>query len=207
METQISIEALRLIAARSIIDEFTVAIDSISIKPSFSQAVDSILNCRGKIICTGIGKAGIAISKFSSILCSFGIPSCYLHPTEAQHGNLGLISPNDILFIASTSGKTREILEIIDLARNINVKEVIGITSHLDSPIRDKVDIVIDMGVIKEAGHLRIAPTSSILVMMAITDALALVAAQEKGLTLEGYGKFHHGGYLGAIARKKKSIQ
>jgi len=181
--------------------------DSIAIKPSFSNAVESILKCQGKMVTTGIGKAGIAMTKFASTLCSLSFPSAYLHPTEAQHGNLGLISPNDILFVASTSGKTREILEIIDLARKINVKEVIGITSHADSSIRKKADIVIDMGEIREAGHLRLAPTSSILVMLAITDALALVAAKEKGLTKKQYGKYHHGGYLGAIANGTKAIQ
>ena len=194
---EIPIEALRLIEARKIVDEFTVNIDSIEIRPSFSNAVDSILNCRGKIICSGVGKALIIMTKFSSTLCSLSFPSCCLHPTDAQHGNLGLISPNDILFISSTSGKTREILELIDLARKINVKKIIGITSHIDSPIRKKVDVVIDMGVIQEAGHLRLAPTSSTLVMLAITDALALVAAKEKGITKEDFHLRHHSGYLG----------
>lgn len=203
---KIPLEALRLIEARRVIDEFTVAIDSITITPSFSQAVDSILNCRGKIITSGIGKQGIAMTKFASTLCSLSFPSCYLHPTEAQHGNLGIIAPNDVLFISSTSGKTRECLEIIDLARKIHVKEIIGITSHLDSPIRKKADIVIDMGTIQEAGHLRIAPTSSILVTLAITDALALVAAKEKGLTKKQYSRFHHSGYCGSLARGDKKI-
>lgn len=196
----------RLIEARQIIEDFVTTLDMIQITPSFSDVVDSILKCRGKIIVSGLGKAGIAMTKFSSTLCSFGVPSCYLHPGEASHGNLGIISPNDILIIASTSGKTREILELIELARVIKVKRVIGITSHLDSPIRKKADIVLDMGVIEEAGHLGIAPTSSILVMLALTDCLALVVAKEKGVTKKDYSKYHHSGYLGALARGKDKI-
>jgi len=191
----------RLIYARQIIDEFVVAMDAIKIHPSFSDVVDKILNCKGKIICSGIGKAGLAIKKFSSLLCSFGFSSCFLHPTEAQHGDLGVIQNKDILFICSVSGKTREVYELIALARKINVGCIIGLTSHPDSPIRNKVDIVVDMGLIQEAGHLRMAPTTSILTILAITDALALVAANEKGLTKEQYSRFHHSGYLGKKAR------
>lgn len=203
---EIPIEDARLIEARRIMDEFVVIMDGIDIKPAFSKIVDSILNCKGKIITTGIGKAGIAMTKFSSTLCSLSLPSCFLHPTEAQHGNLGLLSPNDILFIASTSGKTREIIEIIDLARKIGVKQIIGITSHPDSPIRKKVDLILDMGIIVEAGHLRLAPTSSIIVMLALTDALALVAAKEKGLTKKQFHLRHHSGYLGALANGQEKI-
>jgi len=199
----ISSEEFRLIEARNIIDSFTVALDSITIYPDFSKIVEAILNCNGKIITTGMGKAGIAMRKFSSTLCSLGFPSAYLHPGEASHGDLGLITYNDILFVASTSGKTREVIEIIDLAKNINVDKIIVVTSHKDSPIRTKADLVLDMGEILEAGHLGLAPTTSILVMLALTDCLALVAAKEDGFTKEKYGKYHHGGYLGKIARNE----
>jgi len=198
----IPIEVVRLIEGRAILNEFVVIMDSIEIDRNFSNIVGAFLACEGKIVTTGIGKAGHAMKKFSSLLCSLGFQACFIHPGEASHGDLGVIGEKDILFVASTSGKTREILEIIDLARNINVKTVIGITSHKDSPIRDKANMVLDMGEIVEAGHLRMAPTSSILVMLALTDAVALVAAKEKGLTLKEYGKYHHGGYLGQKARE-----
>jgi arabinose-5-phosphate isomerase len=148
-----------------------------------------------------MGKAGIAMRKFSSTLCSLGFSSCYLHPGEASHGDLGILEDDDVLFVASTSGKTREVLEIIELAKNIGVKKIVGITSHFDSPIRDKVEICLDMGEIKEAGELGLAPTTSILVMSAITDSIALVASERNGLTKEEYSKYHHGGYLGKVAR------
>lgn len=178
----------------------------IQVDDSFSDAVDKVIECKGKIITTGMGKAGIAMKKFSSILCSLGFPSCYLHPGEASHGDLGVISKDDILFVSSTSGKTREVMEIMMLAENLGLDCVIGITSHSDSPVRDKADIVIDMGLIEEEGHLGLAPTTSILILLAITDAIALIAAKDVGLTREGYGKNHHGGYLGSQARRDEII-
>jgi len=197
----IPLDTLRLVEGRKILNEFVVVMDSIDINNDFSDVVEEFIKCKGKIVTTGIGKAGHAMKKFSSLLCSLGFQSCFIHPGEASHGDLGVIDEEDILFVASTSGKTREILEVIDLARRIEIKKIIGITSHEDSPIREKADIVIDMGTIIEAGHLRMAPTSSILVMLALTDAVALVAAREKGLTKKQYGKYHHGGYLGKKAR------
>lgn len=197
----IPLPSLRLMEGRKILDEFVVIMDAIKIDDNFSDIVEQLLQCKGKIVTTGIGKAGHAMKKFASLLCSLGFQSCFMHPGEASHGDLGVIDREDILFVASTSGKTREILEVIELARNIYVKKIIGITSHPDSPIREKADLLLDMGEIIEAGHLRMAPTSSILVMLALTDTVALVAARESGLTKEQYGKCHHGGYLGAKAR------
>ena len=194
--------------ANSVISEFASCISNVQITESFPLAVELMLQCmnsNGKIVSSGVGKAGIAMEKYSAILRSFGMPSVYLDPCSAQHGDLGILSTNDILFIASTSGKTSEILKLIDLSRNIGVKNIIGITSHLDSPIRDKVDVVIDMGIIKEAGYLSLAPTSSILVMMAICDCLALSCAREKEVTFDDYSKYHHSGYLGQLARSKSS--
>jgi len=187
--------------AYAILNQFKDAIGSIIVTENFSKVIDIMLTCKGKIITTGIGKAGLAIQKFSSTLCSLGFPSYFLHPTEAQHGDLGTLQKHDILFVCSTSGKTREVYEIIDLAKNLGISKIIGITSHPDSPIRNKVDLVIDMGQHVEAGHLGLAPTTSILVILAITDALALIAAQEKGLTKEQYALRHHSGYLGSMAR------
>lgn len=199
----IPLSDLRLIEARHILDEFTVVMDSINVGTTFSDAVGKILNCKGKIVVSGMGKAGLAMTKFASTLCSLGFPACFLHPGEAQHGDLGLIQKSDLLFICSVSGKTREVYELINLARNINVSYIIGLTSHPDSPIRKKVDLVLDMGIINEAGWLGLAPTTSIIVILAITDALALVAAKEKGVTKDDYAKLHHAGYLGKKSREE----
>ncbi|MFW5804261.1 MAG: SIS domain-containing protein [bacterium] len=189
---------------RNYLKEHSDAILNINLDENvFKDIIDLFVHQRnhgGKIITTGMGKAGIVMRKFSSMLCSLGFPSMYLHPGEASHGDMGLLTANDILFVASTSGKTREILEIIDLAKD-NIKTIIGITSHLDSPIKRKAQYVIDMGLIKESGHLNIAPTTSMVIMMIITDCIAMMAAKQVNLTIEEYGKYHHGGYLGQIAR------
>jgi len=181
-------------------------ISNIDVNDNFSCIVDEMKNGSGKIITTGMGKAGIAMRKFASTLCSLGFSAAYLHPGEASHGDLGILRSGDILFVASTSGKTREVLETIDSARNLGVKVIIGITSHNDSLIRKKADYILDMGEIKEAGELGLAPTTSILVMLAITDVLALIASEEIGFTKENYGKYHHGGYLGSLAREDNNI-
>jgi arabinose-5-phosphate isomerase len=192
------------------VSEFAQAIKNIQLDENFDKAVRLIANSNKvygdhekqyKIVTTGMGKAGAAMRKFSSILCSLGYSACYLHPGEASHGDLGILEVDDVLFVASTSGKTREVLETIQLAKNLGVYRVVGITSHKDSPIRDETDVCIDMGEIKEVGMLGLAPTTSILVMMAITDALAIVASELNGFTKDEYSKYHHGGYLGAAAR------
>jgi len=202
---EIPLSDLRLLEARQVMDEFVVTLDGITIGSSFSDIVEEILHCKGKIITSGMGKASIIMNKFSSTLCSLTFPSCFLNPGTASHGDLGLISPDDILFVASTSGKTREIIELIDLAREVHVKKIIGITSHIDSIIRQKADLVLDMGVIQEAGHLHLAPTSSIMVMLALTDCIALVASKEKGVTAKDFHLRHHSGYLGLKSRNEGS--
>ena len=158
-------------------------------------------NC-GKVVCTGMGKAGIIMHKFSATLSSLGISSVFMHPGEALHGDLGIVQPNDVLFVASTSGKTREVLDIIYLSKKRNVKNIIGITSHIDSPIRNIVDIVIDMGSVEEAGLLKLTPTTSTIVMLSILDALALVVSDEIGFTAEDYSVLHHSGYLGEVLKQ-----
>jgi len=196
--------------ANSYLKAFSQSIANVELDDNFSEAVKfiAVCNCpvKGyKIVTTGMGKAGIAMRKFSSLLCSLGFPSCYLHPGEASHGDLGLLKSGDVLFVASTSGKTREVLETIQLAKNLGVSKFVGITSHKDSPIRQQVDVCIDMGEIIEVGDLGLAPTTSILVMLAITDALAIVASEICELTVEEYGKLHHSGYLGEVARASSS--
>jgi len=191
-----------------LIENFSKSILNIKIDDNFDRAVQAIYECEGKIITTGMGKAGIAMRKFSSTLCSLGTPSCYLHPGEASHGDLGVIDNKDILFVASTSGKTREVLEVIDLSRNINCQPIIGLTSHPDSVIRSKADIVLDMGIIKEAGFadMNLAPTTSILIMQAITDIISLFVADKKCFSSNDFKNYHHSGYLGAVSRKEDTI-
>jgi len=175
-------------------------------------AVDILLRTTGKIVTTGMGKAGHIAQKCASLLCSLTFPAVYLHPGDAAHGDIGIIksydaecpelgSKADTLIAFSTSGKTREVLETIRFSRMLGVWRVISITSHPDSPVRRASDVVLDMGRIREAGHLGLAPTTSTVVMMIVADMLALVAAKMKNVTREEYGVRHHGGYLGKKCR------
>jgi arabinose-5-phosphate isomerase len=181
-------------------------IDSISSIPygdGIRAACEAIANCRGKIVTTGIGKAGMVARKSAATFSSLGMPAVYLHPGDSAHGDAGIISTGDILIAFSTSGKTREVCETIRMARQpgLKVDHVISVTSHPDSEIRHISDIVVDMGVVKEAGYLGIAPTTSVIVMLILADMMATIVSESKVFTMEDYGLRHHGGYLGKVAR------
>jgi len=186
---------------RAILDSEAEAIKAVSIDASYGKAVELIETCAGKIITTGMGKAGFVANKFAAILSSTATPAVFIHPAEAAHGDLGMLAPGDCIVAFSTSGKTREVLEFIQLSRRMNIRSVVGITSHTDSGLRELSDVTINMGVIKEPCPLGMTPTASMAVMAAIGDALALVLMERKSVTREQYGMRHHGGYLGKKAR------
>ena len=186
---------------RAILDSEAEAIKAVSIDASYGKAVELIETCTGKIITTGMGKAGFVAHKFAAILSSTATPAVFIHPAEAAHGDLGMLAPGDCIVAFSTSGKTREVLEFIQLSRRMDIRSVVGITSHTDSGLRELSDVTINMGVIKEPCPLGMTPTASMAVMAAIGDALALVLMEKKSVTREQYGMRHHGGYLGKKAR------
>ena len=177
------------------------AIASIEITDEFVQAVELMAACGGKVLTTGMGKAGYIAHKFAATLCSTATPAAFIHPAEAAHGDLGLVGSNDVMIAFSTSGKSSEVLEILELSRHLGVAKIIGVTSHPDSDLRNLSDLVLDMGVIVEPCPLGLTPSASMAVMLAISDALALSLMEVKGVTKEDYGMRHHGGYLGRQAR------
>ncbi len=177
------------------------AIGRIRIDDNYERAVRTLAACRGKVLTTGIGKAGHIARKFAATLCSTATPAGFVHPAEAAHGDLGLVGPNDVLVAFSTSGESREVLEILELARHLGVATVIGITSHPESALRSLADFSLDMGVIKEPCPLWLTPSASMAVMLAISDAIALALLEVKGVTREDFGLRHHGGYLGRSIR------
>lgn len=187
---------------REIFEREAGAIASIPVTDNFEKAVSLLRDCHGKVLTTGMGKAGHIANKFSATLSSTGTPASFLHPGEAAHGDLGLIEENDAMVAFSTSGKTREVLEVLVAGRELGLHTVIGITSHPDSKLRDLSDVILDMGTIREACRLDLTPTSSMAVMLAISDALALLLMEQKDFTREDYGMRHHGGYLGKKARR-----
>ncbi len=177
------------------------AISSIEITDEFVQAVEILAACPGKVLTTGIGKAGHIARKFAATLCSTATPAGFIHPAEAAHGDLGLVGKDDVMIAFSTSGKSSEVLEILELSRHLGVASIIGVTSHPDSALRNLADLVLDMGVIEEPCPLGLTPSASMAVMLAISDAIALSLLEVKGVTKEDYGMRHHGGYLGRRTR------
>jgi arabinose-5-phosphate isomerase len=177
------------------------AIAAVRVTDDFERAVLALRDCRGKVLTTGIGKAGYVARKFAATLCSTGTPAAFMHPAEAAHGDLGLVDGRDIIVAFSTSGKSSEVLEMLELSRHLGVRTILGVTSHPDSRLRELSNIVLDMGAIQEPCRLNLTPTASIAVMLAIGDALALTLMDLKDVTREDFGLRHHGGYLGRKAR------
>lgn len=177
------------------------AIAAINLTEDFVHTVEVMQNCQGKIITTGIGKAGYIAKKFAATLCSGATPADFIHPAEAAHGDLGLVGQRDVMIAFSTSGKSREVIEILELSRHLGVDTIIGVTSHPESDLREQSDFVLDMGIIEEPCPLGLTPSASMAVMNAISDAIALALMEQKGVTREDYGLRHHGGYLGRAAR------
>jgi arabinose-5-phosphate isomerase len=186
---------------RRILDAEAAAISAVRVDDAYEQAVQALQRCAGKVVTTGIGKAGYVAQKFAATLCSTGTPAVFIHPAEAAHGDLGLIDAHDVIIAFSTSGKTREVLELIELSRHLTQAVVIGITSHPETELRRLANIVLDMGVIEEPCPLGLTPSASMAVMSAIGDALALTLMEQKQVSRRAYGLRHHGGYLGHKAR------
>lgn len=187
--------------AAEILAAEAAAIAAVQVGPDFERAVRALESCTGKVLTTGIGKAGHVARKLAATLCSTGTPAAYLHPGEAAHGDLGLIAPTDCVIAFSTSGKSREVIEMLELSRHLGLETIIGVTSHPDSELRTLSDIIIDMGEVNEPCPLGLTPSASIAVMLAIGDALSLVLMEMKGISKHDFGLRHHGGYLGRRAR------
>lgn len=197
----------RLDRIKEILSAEAKAISSVKIDDSYDKAIEFIKACPGKLVITGIGKAGFIAKKFAATLCSTGTPAVYIHPAEAAHGDLGIVEKNDLIFAFSTSGKTQEVIELIKFSRHLTTGKVIAITSHPESELRNNADLVLDMGVIEEPCSLGLTPSASIAVMSAISDAIALTLMEENGITRHDYGVRHHGGYLGHKARLANDTQ
>jgi len=160
----------------------------------------------GKLVTSGMGKAGEIAQNISTTFSSTGTPAVFLRPSEAQHGDLGLIQPNDILIMVSNSGKTREILELVSLVNRLHEGlPMILITGNPDSELASTVDVCILTGNPDEVCPLGLSPTTSTTVMTVIGDALIVLMMNKIGFTHEDYAKRHHGGYLGSKSREQST--
>ena len=191
---------------RDILAHESRAVAEIPVTDGYERAVGMIVeqvwNRHGKLITSGMGKAGQIAMNIATTFCSTGIPSVFLHPSEAQHGDLGILQENDLLLLISNSGKTREIVELTQLAHNLNPKlKFIVITGNPDSPLAQESDVCLSTGSPKEVCILGMTPTTSTTVMTVIGDILVVQTMQKTGFTIEDYSKRHHGGYLGEKSR------
>jgi arabinose-5-phosphate isomerase len=195
---------------KDIIQKEADAVLNIPVEINMVNAVTLILKqChsskRGKVVCSGMGKAGQIALNISTTLSSTGTPAVYLHPSEAQHGDIGLIQENDVLLLISNSGKTREVEELIYLSKNLDPSiKIIGMTRNHDSPLAKLVDITILTGETVEICPLGMTPTTSTTVMTVIGDLLVYGIMEQIGFSKEEYSKRHHGGYLGEKSRLTK---
>lgn len=162
----------------------------------FDAAVEMILACHGRAVITGMGKSGLVGRKIAATLASTGTPSFYLHPAEGIHGDLGMVTGADIVIALSNSGETAEVLNILPSLRRIGAR-IIAMVGNPDSTLGRNGDIVLNVGVSKEACPLGLAPTSSTTAALAFGDALALALLSKRNFTAKQFAVFHPGGSLG----------
>ena len=190
--------AQRLARAREVIaiEARTVAALQDRLDERFSEAVDRVLACEGFVVVTGMGKAGLVGQKISATFASTGTPSHFLHPAEALHGDLGRIRKRDVVLALSNSGETDEVIAVLAPARKLGA-DVIAMTGKPESTLGRLSDCVLEIGVVREACPLELAPTASTTAMLTLGDALAMVVLGERGFGREEYALYHPAGSLG----------
>ena len=184
------------------------AILNIPVTDAYEKAIDIIFTSvhknHGKLITSGMGKAGQIAINMATTFSSTGTPSVFLHPSDAQHGDLGVIQKNDALLLISNSGKTREIIELIALADRLYPNlPLIVVTSNAESPVAQEANVVLETGNPKEVCPLGLSPTTSTTIMTVIGDMLVVEMIKKIGFTSRDYSLRHHGGYLGQKSRKR----
>ncbi len=191
---------------RDILERESRAILSIPVSDAYDRAVALIVDhCHrrhGKVVASGMGKAGQIAMNIATTFSSTGTPAVTLHPSEAQHGDLGVIQPDDVLLLVSNSGKTREIIELVDLAHHLYPQlPLIVITGNGDSELARIADVTLLTSGDPEVCPLGMTPTTSTTMMTVIGDVLVVNVMRVIGFTREEYAKRHHGGYLGHKSR------
>lgn len=166
------------------------------INQQFVKAVELILNCKGRVIVTGIGKSGIIGKKIAATLASTGTPAMFLHPAEGIHGDLGMVRRDDLILAITKSGETDELYQLFPIFKRLGVS-IITFTGNLLSPVAEKSDVVIDVSVDGEACSNNLVPTSSTTAALVMGDALALALLDERHFSPEDFALLHPGGNLG----------
>ncbi len=191
---------------KGLIDKEVEAIRNIPIDGVIENALDLIYQQvhlkKGKVVVSGMGKAGQIGVNIATTLSSTGTPAIFLHPSESQHGDLGMVQENDIMFLISNSGKTREVVELEFLVKRLHPDiKIIGLTGHPDGALSEFSDVLLYTGNPEEICPLGLTPTTSTTVMTVVGDLLVTLLMEKIGFTKEEYAKRHHSGYLGRKAR------
>ncbi|MCM1110040.1 MAG: SIS domain-containing protein [Clostridium sp.] len=189
-----------------ILESESRAVRNIPYTPGYDRAVGLIVEHvsrrGGKLVTSGMGKAGQIAMNIATTFASTGIPAVNLHPSEAQHGDLGVLQPDDVMLLISNSGKTREIVDLVALTHNLYPAiPTIVITGNPDSELARSADVTLPTGGAPEVCPLGLTPTTSTTVMTVIGDILVVNVMKATGFTREQYALRHHGGYLGHAAR------
>jgi arabinose-5-phosphate isomerase len=192
---------------REILEKEAIAIRNIPVTSRFEEAIEIIHKHvhgkNGKLVTSGMGKAGQIAHNIATTFSSTGTPAAFLHPSEAQHGDLGILQANDVLLVISNSGKTREIIELIELKNNLYPQiPLIVITGNENSQLAQKADCYILTGAPGEVCPMGLTPTTSTTVMTVIGDILVVLLMEKIGFNAIDYAKRHHGGYLGRKSRE-----
>jgi arabinose-5-phosphate isomerase len=173
---------------------------------NFEKAVELVLNSKGRFVITGMGKSGHIGVKISATLASVGTPSFFMHPAEAIHGDLGMLTKDDVVLAISNSGESEEIVKLIPHLKRMEIK-FIGMAGNPNSTLAKESDVFLDIGVEKEACPLQLAPTSSTTATLVMGDALAVALMKKKNFKPENFASFHPGGSLGRkLLRKVKDL-
>ncbi|MBI5925153.1 MAG: KpsF/GutQ family sugar-phosphate isomerase [Aquabacterium sp.] len=163
---------------------------------AFTQAVDAMLACQGRVVVMGMGKSGHVGRKITATLASTGTPAMFVHPAEAHHGDLGMVQPGDVVLAISNSGESEELTALLPVIKRLGVR-LLAMTGRPGSSLARHADIVLDCAVAQEACPLNLAPTASTTAQMALGDALAVVLLELRGFKAEDFARSHPGGSLG----------
>jgi len=171
----------------------------------FERAVNTLYNARGRIVITGMGKSGLIGKKISATLTSTGTPSVFLHPSEALHGDIGIILNDDVIMAISTSGETFEVIRLLDFIKRIGVK-LISLVGNPNSTLARESDVFINCGVEKEACPIGLVPSTSTTLALAVGDAISIALMEKKGFSEEDFRFYHPGGSIGKKLLKVKHL-
>jgi arabinose-5-phosphate isomerase len=202
-------EQIRIImeAGRQVIETEAAALQAVAVQltSEFAEAVMLISQSNGKLVCCGMGKAGLIAQKVAATFASTGVPAFFLHPADALHGDLGMVVAGDVALLFSHSGESEEILRLLPHLARRQVPRI-AITARRESSLGRQCETVITLGTLIEACPLQLAPSSSTTALLAVGDALALTVLQQRGFTTNDYAQLHPAGSLGRLVSQVEDL-